>query len=624
MIKPLFRNTPKKKKKSKVLVYIATFLIVLLAFSYLFVYLPAMRIKAKGTELMAAVNQMKVVAKENDIDKVKNQMKEIESKYEAFKKESKSVYWMSFIPYVADFKNGVEAGDYMVQAGKETIDAIYPYADLIGFKQGESSFVEKSAEDRLQTAVLTLDKVLGKLDVISADIDEAQKRIEKIDPNRYPENFGGREIRSNLIQAKEQFQGVAALFVDAKPLLKNLPKILGKDKEMKYLILFQNENEQRATGGFLTAYAVFKIREGKMTIQDSEDIYSLDNSISSHPAAPKEIRAYHKGVSQFFIRDSNLSPDFVKSIDLFNSLYQKSSQRIDYDGIITLDSRVLVDMLTIYGDTEAGGVQFSAKLDKRCDCPQVIYSLFDMVDRPVAYIKADRKGILGDLMYALFYKALGFSPSKYWGILAQTMFKNLDEKHILMYFTDPSVQQAVEKLNYAGRVRDYKGDYLLIANVNFAGAKSNLFVTKELTSETKKADGKIERTVTMVYRNPYPHSDCNLERGGLCLNAILRNWVRVYVPQGSKLVNFKGSETQVKTYDELNKTVFEGFLRVNPLGKSEIVVTYTLPESIDSNNYNLYVQKQSGESKEKLEVRVGGKKVYDNGFEKDQEIKAKL
>ena len=617
MIKPLYR-TPKKKKSAKIPGFLIGFIVLAVVFLYFFAFLPYTRIKAKAQILVASAKELKTVFAKNDIDLVKKQLADVNSKYADFAKESKSVYWASFIPYVADFKRGVEAGDYVLKAGNESVEAIYPYADLIGFKKGEAAFVEKSAEDRLQTAVITLDKVLGKIDVISANIDEAEKRIDAIDPKRYPEKIGKTEVRGKLANVRDQFKGVASLFVDAKPLLKNIPNILGKDKEQTYLLLFQNENEQRATGGFLTAYAVFKIKNGKMTIAKSEDIYTLDNSIAVHPPAPREIATYHKGVSQFFIRDSNLSPDLVKTISLFNSLYDKSGERVNYDGVVMLNSKVLVDMLTIFGDTEVNGVRFSAEIDKRCDCPQVIYALSDMVDRPVNYVKTNRKGILGDLMYALFYKAIGFSPSKYWGTLAQTMFKNMEEKNILLYYKDANIQSAVEKMNYAGRVRDYDGDYLDVVNVNFAGAKSNLFVTKSI--ETTVNTGTKERVLTVEYRNPYPHSDCSLERGGLCLNATLRNWVRVYVPKGSQLVDFKGSLMKVQTYDELGKTVYEGFLTVAPLGKSEIKVTYKLPSTVDTNKYKLLIQKQAGEKDIKYDVKIDGQQ-FTGLLEKDHEFK---
>ena len=608
----------------KIGVALGIFLVLILLFGYFAIYAPFMRIKAKGLVVVASAKEIKQSLAKNDMDLLNKKLDEFTVKYNDFQKEAKSVYWMSFIPYIADFKNGVEAGGYMVKTAKQSSEAVTPYADLIGFNKGEVSFVEKSAENRLQTAILTLDKVLQKIGVISEDIHQAEIRIQKIDPNRYPEKIGKTEVRSKIVNVKEQFQGLSSLFVDAKPLIKRIPELFGKDQEKTYLILFQNDNELRATGGFLTAYAVFKVKDGKITIDKSADIYSLDASISSHPVAPREILTYHKGVSQLYIRDSNLSPDLPTSVDLFNTLYNKSGDRVRYDGIITIDSKVLVDMLKIFGDTEAAGVTFSAQTDSRCDCPQVIYQLSDMVDRPVNYVKTNRKGILGDLMYALFYKAIGFSPSKYWGTLAQQMFKNLQEKHIQLYFVDKNLQQSIEKLNFAGRVRQYPSDFLEVVNVNFAGAKANLFVSEAITSVSDlHGNGPVTRQVHVEYRNPYPASDCNLERGGLCLNATLRNWVRLYVPKGSKLTEFKGSEMKVNTYDELDKTVFEGFMTVTPLGKAEIDVTYTLPSTLSTKDYSLLVEKQAGTEDQKLEVKIDGRKVYSGLLNVDQEIKAK-
>lgn len=606
------------KKGISVLVAV---ILIFLVFGYFLFYRPYQSIKAKAMVLVASAKEMKATFAKNNIDLLNANLNDFSQKYIDFEKEAKTVYWASFIPYISDFKNGVEAGNYLLKASQEALVAITPYADLIGFKKGATSFVEKSAEDRLQTAVLTLEKVLGKVDVISADIGEAEKRLNKIDPSRYPEKLGNTIVRAKLINAKEQFAGLSSLFVDAKPLVKRLPEILGKDNEKTYLVLFQNDKELRATGGFLTAYAVFKVNKGKIKIARSEDIYSLDASIGTHPSAPKEILAYHKGVTQFYIRDSNLSPDLPASINLFNSLYKKSGERVDYDGIITIDSKILVDMLTIFGDTQADGITFSSKIDKRCDCAQVLYQLFDMVDRPVNYVKENRKGILGDLMYALFYRAIGFSPSKYWGTLAQQMFKNLQEKHIQLYFVDSDLQTSVEKLNFAGKVRDYAGDFLYINNVNFAGAKSNLFVSESITSTTKTNDnGKVTREVTIDFRNPYPASDCNLERGGLCLNATLRNWIRFYVPKGSELISFKGSETKVQTYDELGKTVFEGFLEVPTQGKATAIIQYSIPSNL-ANNYGLYVEKQPGTDDQKLKVQVNGSTKYDGILDVDKEIK---
>jgi len=602
-----------KKNKKGILI----FGVILLVLGYFFVFKPVMDIKAKANIVMASAREMKAIFAKNDIELLKTKLDDFSNKYQNLEKAAKPIYWASFVPYVSDLKNGLTAGRYLVKAAKETVTTIEPYADLIGFKKGEKSFAEKSAEDRLQTAVLTLDKMAKKVDPIAEDLDQAGKSVAKINPNLYPKKFGKMVLRENIVNLKDQFEGMTELFVNAKPLIKKLPEILGSKGEKTYFILYQNDKERRATGGFLTFYAIFKINNGKMTIYRSDDIYSLDASIGNHPAAPAEILTYHKGVSKFYLRDSNLSPDFVQSIKLFESLYQKSGQKVPYDGIIALDSKILVDMLTIFGDVEVSGIRFSAKLDKRCDCPEAIYTLFDLVDRPVGYIKENRKGILGDLMYRLFYNAIGFSPSKYWGTLIQTMFKNLDEKHIMVYFKDPSTQKSLEQLNFAGRIREYKGDYLHINNVNFAGAKSNMFVSESIESKTNGKD----REVIIVFRNPYPASDCNLERGGLCLNAILRNWIRFYVPEGSKLVKFDGSSKKVKTYDELGKTVFEGFLGVPTQGQATVTLKYTLPSNIDTNNYSLLVQKQGGVEEQKLKVSHNNKTLFDGLLRTDKVIK---
>jgi hypothetical protein len=615
-----------RRRKLRKIKRIVIITVISIFIGFFFIYLPYKNIKARGMEVVKSAKSVKDSFKKNDIDEMKLKLTDLDKKYTVFQKEAKKVYWMRYIPflgsYVSDFKNGVSAGENMIKATEITIEAVAPYADLIGFKKGGSSFVEKSADERIQTAVLTLDKLVVKIDTIAPYIEKARESVDKINEKKYPVKIGKTEIREKIKAAKEQFEVIASFFVDAKPFLKKLPEILGKDEEKKYLVLFQNDKELRATGGFLTAYAIFKVKDGKFTVSGSEDIYSLDNSISHHPKAPPEILTYHKNVNQFNIRDSNLSPDFVTSLELFNSLYEKSSKKIKYDGVIAVDTHVLVDALDVLGDTEVAGVVFSAKNDKRCNCPQVIYTLFDIIDRPVPYLKENRKEILGDLLYTIVQKALGFSPSQYWGRLAQVLIGDLQEKHMLIYLTDKEAQKSVEKINFAGRIRSSDADYLHINDTNFAGQKSNLFVSHSVVSETDiDRQGKTIRKLTIQYKNPYPHSDCNLEKGELCLNATLRNWLRIYVPAGSKLISFQGSETKVKTYESLNKTVFEGFLRVNPLGKSEVVVEYDLPYKITSEkDYKLLIQKQPGTDGHLYKILINGKKKEEFKLKTDKEI----
>ena len=122
------------------------------------------------------------------------------------------------------------------------------------------------------------------------------------------------------------------------------------------------------------------------------------------------------------------------------------------DGIIALDTHVLVEALKILGPETIGGRVFSSDIDKRCDCPRAVYELEDYSTRPVNYVRTARKDVIGTLMQLLMQKALGVSPSQYWGKLFQMLLSEINQKHVLTYFHDETTQIAAESFNMAGRI----------------------------------------------------------------------------------------------------------------------------------------------------------------------------
>ena len=49
--------------------------------------------------------------------------------------------------------------------------------------------------------------------------------------------------------------------------------------------------------------------------------------------------------------------------------------------------------------------EFSADIDKRCDCPKAVYELEDYSTRPVNYVRTARKDVIGVLMQTLLQKS---------------------------------------------------------------------------------------------------------------------------------------------------------------------------------------------------------------------------
>ncbi|EKD85942.1 MAG: hypothetical protein ACD_37C00571G0001 [uncultured bacterium] len=116
-----------------------------------------------------------------------------------------------------------------------------------------------------------------------------------------------------------------------------------------------------------------------------------------------------------------------------------------------------------------------------------------------------------------------------------------------------------------------------------------------------------------------------MERGGLCLNAPWRDWFRIYVPKGSKLTDSSGSEVKMKTYDELGKTVFEGFLTVRPLGIGRLTLTYTLPFKLEKGSpLPLMIQKQPGTENDEYTIKSKGKTVEKFILDQDKTLKLKI
>lgn len=523
--------------------------------------------------------------------------------------------------YVADAQRGVNAAIEGVSAAIILTDAMTPYADVLGFN-GQGNFLGGTAQERLAKAVETLSVVSPQIDSVAQNLQNAGKEINKIQSWRYP-NFLPGNPGKKIDLAKNSIEQIDSLIVDTKPLLTVLPQIMGQDSQKKYLILFQNDKELRATGGFITAYAIFRVDNGLMESEGSSDIYKLDNTLTKQVPAPDPILNYLPNVPNLNLRDSNLSPDFKSSMLTFESLYQTSPEAVDIDGIIALDTSFVVSMMNVLGDLEMEGEKFTTKKVDECRCPQILYELEKSADEPVGFEKGhDRKSIIGTLMQAMMDKAFN-APKSQWPALLGSTIEAFREKHLIAYFHDQKIQEAQEKVNFAGRLHQYNGDYLHIVETNFAGAKSNLFVEEKVKQVIKKGkDHTLEKKLSIEYKYPREMDNCSLTReGGLCLAGIYRDWIRIYVPLGSKITKTDGID--LVEAEDLGKTVFQGFFELRPEGALKMEIEYTSPVKIEG-DYRLLIQKQGGLEGHTYEIEAFGKKQKAFPLDTDKEIIVKL
>lgn len=615
-----------------VFVILATIIATSLFFT---VYLPGKKILGQVKQIEVQSNNLKLAISDKDIDKVKEELAKISSQVSQLNQSYQKVAFIKVIPYAKDYYNDglsiISIANNAIDTGNILIKAVEPYKDFLGIKGGSSDGAQ-TTQDRITFLTQSIESLIPHLDQVETKMASINESIQQINPNRYPEKFRDQEIRSKIVKIQNTTTDIYTLVKNGRPILAKTPWLLGKDSPRTYMMVFQNDAELRPTGGFWTAYGLIRVDNGKITPLSSDDIYNLDAKFNSTIPAPRPIKAYHINVPYWNIRDMNTSPDFPTSIRLFLEKYQKVNGTKDkIDAVIGIDTQVLVDIVKVIGRVGVPGWgNFSSDPDKRCDgCPQIIYQLEWLAGRPRDYIEKDRKGFLSPLIHSLLSNAMGAEKSKI-APLMESMLGDIYQKHILFYFNDTDIQSAAESANIAGKIVETTNDvdYLHLSQANMSSAKTNLFLKTKIEHKITSTNGKVEHKVSVTYQNPSKASNCNLEKGDLCLNAPkYREWFRFFTHPNSTLIKMTGSEVEPVVYDELNKKVFEGFFG----DKYPLYAQSNLRTSIQyvsgvapSQKYSLYLQKQPGTKAIEYELIVNDQKFETFTWNSDRTIKIPL
>jgi len=633
-------SVPKKTKKMGKWLKIALgvlggLLITLIATGFM-----AFDLYKKGMQLKTSLQIFKDSVASQDIQKVKGAFPPVEAALADFKHSYARMAFLKIVPYYGVFYSDgmyvVRASENSIEAGKILVDTIEPYADIIGFTSNSSdaASANENAQQRIDFIIKTIPDLVPKMDELTKKVALIKSDLDQIDPNHYPEKYREYEVRSFVKNSLDQFDQAYVFIENAKPMLEVAPGILGTTDEREYLVLFQNDKELRPTGGFITAYSIAKVSNGRFEPVASDDIYNLDNNYKPNIKVPDPILKFIKqpySTSPYLrLRDMNWNPDFSESMDLFYKEAQMAGVS-EIDGIIAVDTQTLVNLLNVIGPIGVPGFgDFSSNIVPECNCPQVIYELESFADVEGAVVWSEnepgkivfappnyenRKKIIGPLMNSILSNTLG-QPKEKMPALFNAMFKSLAEKHVLFYFTDEAPQKAAEDFGIAGTFKETPNtDFLSIVDANLGGRKSNLYLLQDVAQEIEvDKSGNVSKTLTITYKNT--------EKQDGWLNSVMPNWVRIYVPKGSELESFEGVTTKVEPYEEHGKTVYAGSFELRPLGLAKLVIRYKPPLNF-KDYYRIYIQKQPGKDTS-LYTFTLGRLEEEYQISTDKEIKIKI
>ncbi len=505
----------------------------------------------------------------------------------------------------------VSNGDYLLNAGKNlSLAGQYLNKGMTDISKINPIKKNGISKDRLPPTEI-LEQTAKNFLWAKFYFKKTQNDLSKVNISSIPENF-----QNSLANFQNKLPIIIKSldsFNESAPIIS---EILGEYYSKKYLLVFQNNHEMRASGGFIGTYGIIDINEGIIENIFIDGIYNPDGQLQEKIIPPRPIQ---KISAAWSMHDSNWFADFPSSAKKIAWFYEKTGGPT-VDGVISITPNVIEDLLKITGPIEMpeyemvidennfrGLTQYEVEVDYDKDLNQPKKILADMTPK---------------LMERIFNT--GDSNEIKWLDLLNILSKNLLEKHILIYSFDPKTESFISENGWSGEILETDKDYLNVINSNINGYKTDGMIEQKIQHRAEiQSDGSIIDSLTIIRTHhggdtPYDW-----------YNKVNANYLRVYVPKGSRLLEAQGhtvekyflpldysyfskdpdieeiektlcedEATGTHIFEESGKTVFGNWVYVSP-GETVIVTyKYKLPFRFDFSknfeSYGLLAQKQSG------------------------------
>lgn len=219
-----------------------------------------------------------------------------------------------------------------------------------------------------------------------------------------------------------------------------LPRMLGQDDERRYLLMFQNNAEVRATGGMPGMVALLQARQGRVTqgeVVPAGAFPKLDRPVL--PLTEEEQAVYGAQLGTYF-QDANFTPDFPRTAELMAARWQRDrGGRVD--GVISVDPVALSYLLRATGPVTVDGVRLTSESVVAELLNRTYLRLPDPKDQDVFFAKA------AGAIFKAFSSGVG-SPRA----LVQELARAANQRRLLVHSFEQSEQARLSGTPIAGEL----------------------------------------------------------------------------------------------------------------------------------------------------------------------------
>ena len=349
---------------------------------------------------------------------------------------------------------------------------------------------------------------------------------------------------------------VAFLFFNSLifKMLLNLPRIFGVYQPTKVLVLLQNNNELRPTGGFMGSYATFTIDKFKINYFRTYDIYDADGHVPNYVTPPEAIQTAFQ-LGSWRLRDANWDPDFPQSAKTI--LWFLEQAGIETPEILAAVNLSAVEKLfnILPHDLYLSDYDLNVSADTLWDIAQQ-HSQSDFFPG-----SKQKKVFIYDLSKELINEFTKLSIANKVKFVS-TLTGIFKDKDVQVYSVNSEIQKTFSDLGWDGSLKKSICPELIplctperieIVEANLGSNKSNCCVTRKVKLEVEKNGQDINHKLKITFSNQ--DNGQNKKWGGRYLanirlfinDEVMEKWVNA-LPGAEQTIDFEYRLTPANKY----------------------------------------------------------------------------
>jgi sortase (surface protein transpeptidase) len=464
----------------------------------------------------------------------------------------------------------LEAGTQLAAAGSSLCAVLSPFTALMADSEGGSG--TEPATETLKALVGARPRLL-----------EALQRFERLEATL----AGTRDedldetSRNSVAAVRQRLPQVIGFLRDATIFL----DLLGASEDRRYLLVSQNPDELRATGGNLGSAGVVSAHQGTLRLLEYDSSHRYDTPRDLRAVPPKPFQPY-LGDGYWDLAGANWWPSFPDSARQMAYFYELSHPDAPVHGVVALDQFGFRRLLEVVGPVQV------PEYGERVTAETLQGQIDHYVHAGDAGDEFGRKHFLAAVSSALMQRILAAPRSELRPLVAAVR-KSLDEQHLLVWMADPAAADVFARRRWDGELLPAKGDTLMLVDTEVSGSKQSQHVSRDAEYEV---DLREPATPTATLRVTYANTSTREQQPELPYFAEqYRTFLRVYAPTGAELTDAQGFEAPAAVDEECGRTVFSGEVVIPSSARVQVTLKYRLPPTVQPDlTYDLLVQQQPG------------------------------